>query len=56
MGSLAPTANLHYVSGAVDVGDVVQILSGQSRRNKVAILDMAMPAPSLTGTHLNSPI
>ncbi|XP_030472248.1 uncharacterized protein LOC115690133 isoform X2 [Syzygium oleosum] len=49
MGSLAPTADLHYVSGAVDVGDVVQILSGQSRRNKVAILDMAMPAPSLTG-------
>ncbi|KAI6700094.1 hypothetical protein NL676_014418 [Syzygium grande] len=49
MGSLAPTADLHYVSGAVDVGDAVQILSGQSRRNKVAILDMAMPAPSLTG-------
>lgn len=49
MGSLAPTADLHYVSGAVDVGDVVRILSGQSRRNKVAILDMAMPAPSLTG-------
>lgn len=49
MGSLAPTTDLHYVSGAVDVNDVVQTLSGQSRRNKVAILDMAMPAPSLTG-------
>lgn len=44
-----PTATSAYVSGAVDVGEIVHILAGQARQNMVTILDTAMPAPSLTG-------
>ncbi|KAF8405134.1 hypothetical protein HHK36_010032 [Tetracentron sinense] len=39
----------HFVAGAVDVNGVVQMLAGQARQNMVAILDVAMPASSLTG-------
>ncbi|KAL6273766.1 hypothetical protein ACE6H2_024458 [Prunus campanulata] len=49
MEPLGPTADSSYASGAVNVNEVVQILSGQARQNMVPILDAAMPAPSLTG-------
>ncbi|KAK9285405.1 hypothetical protein L1049_024597 [Liquidambar formosana] len=49
MELLGPTADSHYVSGAADVNGVIQMLAGQARQNMVAILDVAMPAPSLTG-------
>lgn len=38
-----------YMSGAVDINTIIQMLVGQGRQNMVAILDAAMPAPSLTG-------
>lgn len=53
MEPLGPTADSHYVSGAVDINGLVQMLTGGARRNMVAILDAAMPAPSLTGKYLN---
>lgn len=53
MEPLGPTADSSYASGAVTVNEVVQILSGQARQNMVAILDAAMPAPSLTGNYFS---
>ncbi|KAK6923006.1 DML1/Misato, tubulin domain [Dillenia turbinata] len=47
MESLGPTADLRYVSGAIDVNGMVQMLAGQARQNMVAILDAAIPAPPL---------
>ncbi|CAB4287466.1 unnamed protein product [Prunus armeniaca] len=52
MEPLGPTADSSYASGAATVNEVVQILSGQTRQNMVAILDAAMPAPSLTGNQV----
>ncbi|KAK8593549.1 hypothetical protein V6N12_045628 [Hibiscus sabdariffa] len=49
MEALGPTADSSDVCGAVDVNGIVQMLAGQSRHNMVAILDVAMPSPSLTG-------
>ena len=49
MEPLGPSADSCYVSGAVDIHGVVEILAGQARQNRVTILDVAMPAPSLTG-------
>lgn len=49
MEPLGPSADSCYVSGAVDIYGVVEILAGQARQNRVTILDVAMPAPSLTG-------
>ncbi|XWS45308.1 hypothetical protein CRYUN_Cryun15aG0125500 [Craigia yunnanensis] len=49
MELLGPTADSFDASGAVDVNGVVQMLARQSRQNMVAILDVAMPATSLTG-------
>ncbi|XP_059640494.1 uncharacterized protein LOC132282741 [Cornus florida] len=49
MEPLGPTAESCYVSGSIDVNGVIQMLSGQARQNMVTILDVAMPAPSLTG-------
>lgn len=43
------------VSGAVDVGELAQMLSGQTWQNRVAILDAAMPAPGLDGGLTSSP-
>ena len=37
-------------SGYLDIGELVHILSDQGRQNIVTALDVAMPAPSLTGT------
>ncbi|XP_068338074.1 uncharacterized protein [Pyrus communis] len=52
MEPLGPTADSSYASGAVTISEVVQILSGQARQNMVAILDAAMPSPSLTGNRV----
>ncbi|KAJ7952922.1 protein misato-like 1-like [Quillaja saponaria] len=49
MEPVGPTASSSYVSGAMDVNEVVQMLAGQARQNMVQILDVAMPAPSLSG-------
>ncbi|GMI76933.1 hypothetical protein like AT4G37190 [Hibiscus trionum] len=49
MEPLGPTADSSDVCGAVDINGIVQMLAGQSRQNMVAILDSAMPGPSLTG-------
>ncbi|KAK7406583.1 hypothetical protein VNO78_08211 [Psophocarpus tetragonolobus] len=49
MVPVGPTADASSVSGAVDVHGVIQMLSGQGRQNMVSVLDVAMPAPALTG-------
>ena len=49
MEPLGPSADSCYFSGAVDIRGVVEILAGQARQNRVTILDVAMPAPSLIG-------
>ncbi|XP_052195813.1 uncharacterized protein LOC127803552 isoform X2 [Diospyros lotus] len=50
MEPLGPTDESLYVSGAVDMNGAIQMLGGQARQNIVTILDVAMPAPPLTGT------
>ncbi|XP_022133260.1 protein misato homolog 1 isoform X3 [Momordica charantia] len=40
----------------IHINDMVRMLSGQGRQNMVAILDVAMPAPSLCGKHLDQPL
>ncbi|XP_038883560.1 protein misato homolog 1 isoform X2 [Benincasa hispida] len=52
MEAHGPTTDSCYVSGAVHVNDMVRMLAGQGRQNMVAILDISMPAPSLSGKHL----
>lgn len=54
MAPLGPTSNVSSVSGAVDIDGVIQMLSGQARQNMVPILDVAMPAPALTGGNMNN--
>jgi len=49
MVPVGPTADACSSSGAVDIHGVVQMLSGQGRQNMVSVLDVAMPAPALTG-------
>ncbi|XP_018674333.2 uncharacterized protein LOC135625416 isoform X1 [Musa acuminata AAA Group] len=46
-----PAANSTCTSGAMDVGEIVHTLAGQSRQNLVTVLDVAMPPPSLTDEH-----
>lgn len=46
---LGPTADSREISGSMDVNGLVQMLTSQARENMVAIMDVAMPAPSLTG-------
>ena len=53
METLGPATDSCYVSGAVDVYGLIQMLAGQARQNIVATLDAVMPAPSLTGIYLN---
>lgn len=50
MVPVGPTTDACSVSGAVDFHGVIQMLSGQGRQNMVSVLDVAMPAPALTGT------
>ncbi|CAK9181657.1 unnamed protein product [Ilex paraguariensis] len=52
MEPLGPTAESSYISGAVDIYGVIQMLAGQARQNSVAILDVAMPAPPLSGEQI----
>ncbi|XP_068655445.1 uncharacterized protein [Aristolochia californica] len=49
MDTFGSSAASNYVSGAVDMGGLVYMLADQARSNPVAILDVAMPAPPLTG-------
>ncbi|KFK30343.1 hypothetical protein AALP_AA7G249200 [Arabis alpina] len=42
------------VSNSMDVNTLVQLLTGRGRQNMVAILDSAMPAPSLAGKQLEN--
>lgn len=54
MQYLGRAVDSHDVSGAVNINDMVQMLSGNGRKNMVAILDISMPAPSLRGMILYS--
>ncbi|KAJ1415230.1 Tubulin/FtsZ, GTPase domain superfamily [Sesbania bispinosa] len=49
MVPVGPTTDACSVSGAVDFHGLIQMLSGQGRQNMVSVLDVAMPAPALTG-------
>ncbi|WCJ31074.1 hypothetical protein M5689_012589 [Euphorbia peplus] len=49
MNPIQPTADSSYVSGAMNVYELVEMLAGQDRRNTATILDVAMPAPPLSG-------
>ncbi|KAH7566528.1 hypothetical protein ACOSP7_023060 [Xanthoceras sorbifolium] len=46
---VGPSADSGDVSGAMEVNGLIQMLAGQARQNMVAILDVSMPAPALTG-------
>ncbi len=48
-----PSSDLAHSSGNLDIGELLHILSDQGRQNMVTALDVAMPAPSLTGTQHN---
>ncbi|MQL78186.1 hypothetical protein Taro_010615 [Colocasia esculenta] len=50
-----PTENCVYITGAMDVWGLVQMLTGQARQNTVAILDTAIPAPCLKGDSVHGP-
>ncbi|KAK8941093.1 hypothetical protein KSP39_PZI010659 [Platanthera zijinensis] len=54
MESQGVTAESAYISGATDVGEMVQMLTGHARQNMITILDLAMPFPSLTGENNQS--
>lgn len=48
MKQSGPSAESICTSGALDMYGTVQMLAGQMRQNMVTILDVAMPAPSLS--------
>ncbi|KAL3349727.1 hypothetical protein AABB24_022692 [Solanum stoloniferum] len=48
MKQSGPSAESLYTSGALDMYGTVQMLAGQMRQNMVTILDVAIPAPSLS--------
>lgn len=50
MERLSPTADLSNASGAADMNEIIQMLAGQARQNMISTMDIAMPAPSLSGT------
>lgn len=50
MEQLSPTADLSNASGAADMNEIIQMLAGQARQNMISTMDIAMPAPSLSGT------
>ena len=52
MELLGPADESCHVSGGIDMNGAIQMLAGQARQNIVNILDVAMPAPSLTGNHV----
>lgn len=47
-----PISNTAYASGCLDIGEIVHNLVDQDRQNMVAILDISMPAPPLSGMML----
>ncbi|KAK0599613.1 hypothetical protein LWI29_006965 [Acer saccharum] len=49
MEPVGPSADSGDVSGAMNVNGLIQMLAGQATQNMVAILDVSMPAPALTG-------
>lgn len=49
MKQSGPSAESICTSGALDMYGIVQMLAGQMRQNMVTVLDVAMPAPSLSG-------
>ncbi|KAK3200334.1 hypothetical protein Dsin_023749 [Dipteronia sinensis] len=49
MEPVGPSADSGDVSVAMDVNSLIQMLAGLARQNMVAILDVSMPAPALTG-------
>ncbi|PON34592.1 Tubulin/FtsZ, GTPase domain containing protein [Parasponia andersonii] len=53
MEQFGPTAASCDISGSMNVNELVQMLAAQAWENIVAIMDVAMPAPSLTGTQAN---
>lgn len=44
-----PSTDSNYAIGALDVNGLTHMLADQARQSMVAILDVAMPAPSLAG-------
>ncbi|KAL9269297.1 misato homolog 1-like protein [Drosera capensis] len=56
MQPLGPTTNASYVSGGIGMNGVVQMLTGEPRQNMVALLDAAIPAPSLAGDLAEQPL
>lgn len=49
MEPLSPTTDLSNTSGAADMNEIIQMLAGQARQNMISTMDIAMPAPPLTG-------
>ncbi|XP_020579108.1 protein misato homolog 1 [Phalaenopsis equestris] len=56
MESLGVNSESLNISGATDMGGMVQFLAGQARQNMITILDLAMPAQSLNGENNQSTI
>ena len=50
---LGPTTDSREISGSMDVNGLIQMLTAQARENMVAVMDVAMPAPSLTGNYFS---
>lgn len=44
-----PSTDSNYAVGALDVNGLTHMLADQARQSMLAILDVAMPAPSLAG-------
>ncbi|KAI0503630.1 hypothetical protein KFK09_014564 [Dendrobium nobile] len=56
MESHGVNAESLYISGAMDVGGMVQMLAGQARQNMITILDSALPAHFLNDANNQSTI
>uniref|UniRef100_A0A251SE13 Tubulin/FtsZ, GTPase domain-containing protein n=2 Tax=Helianthus annuus TaxID=4232 RepID=A0A251SE13_HELAN len=56
MKKMGPTGESSNESGAMDLYECIQMLAGQGRQNTVAILDAAMPPPSMTGKRFQQPL
>ncbi|PKU64110.1 hypothetical protein MA16_Dca008016 [Dendrobium catenatum] len=56
MESHGVNAESLYISGAMDVSGMGQMLAGQARQNMITILDLAMPAQFLNDANNQSTI
>ncbi|KAJ0797440.1 putative misato Segment II tubulin-like domain, DML1/Misato, tubulin domain-containing protein [Helianthus annuus] len=56
MKKMGPTDESSNESGAMDLYECIQMLAGQGMQNTVAILDAAMPPPSMTGKRFQQPL